>query len=341
MPRSNEEIITKMHEILQRIGNEVIEPNKSAIDNAKEVVRNLLTELSVETKAFTPHKFIKLLEKYLNDNIRLLYSEITVFINELYEQDDRKLQILISNLDKLYEYQTENKLSDDPELDDKLKKTIIKLWDHVNLANVQIDKLKMSDEEFNKRIAPTTSKIKEAKTTIEQTKDDVFVELSETKEEIESTKTGIYTQLISIVSIFVAISFVMFGGMSLLKNLFDYSRLERIPLIEMLCGGSLIGLIIVAVMYGFILTVIKLTNHDIGEGKKMIFRSVINRTTWVLFFILISTFLLWIFNVHSSNEFSNSYKSYQTKCKTVDYNKKTKEVTLVCPADFSDIDNKK
>ena len=193
MPRSNEEIITKMHEILQRIGNEVIEPNKSAIDNAKEVVRNLLTELSVETKAFTPHKFIKLLEKYLNDNIRLLYSEITVFINELYEQDDRKLQILISNLDKLYEYQTENKLSDDPELDDKLKKTIIKLWDHVNLANVQIDKLKMSDEEFNKRIAPTTSKIKEAKTTIEQTKDDVFVELSETKEEIESTKTGIYT----------------------------------------------------------------------------------------------------------------------------------------------------
>lgn len=209
------------------------------------------------------------------------------------------------------------------------------------MANVQIDKLKMSDEEFNKRIAPTTSKIKEAKTTIEQTKDDVFVELSETKEEIESTKTGIYTQLISIVSIFVAISFVMFGGMSLLNNLFDYSRLERIPLIEMLCGGSLIGLIIVAVMYGFILTVIKLTNHDIGEGKKMIFRSVINRTTWVLFFILISTFLLWIFNVHSSNEFSNSYKSYQTKCKTVDYNKKTKEVTLVCPADFSDIDNKK
>lgn len=45
---------------------------------------------------------------------------------------------------------------------------------------------------------------------------------------------------------------------------------------------------------------------------------------------------MWLFNFHSSNDISNSAKSYQTQCKTVEYSKKTKEVTLVCPADVTD-----
>ena len=158
---------------------------------------------------------------------------------------------------------------------------------------------------------------------------------------VSASLEAINTQLISIVSIFVAISFVMFGGMSLLNNLFDYSRLERIPLIEMLCGGSLIGLIIVAVMYGFILLVLKLTKHETRVGNNARYSCVVNLTTIILAVILVGTFFLWFDNFHSLNDISNSAKSYQTQCKTVEYNKKTKEVTLVCPADITDTKEQK
>ena len=303
--------------------------DSNSIEKTKKSLHNLLEKLMENSKSFNPETFVDELNEYIDSDKRLLYSEITLKVNELYEKDDEKLTTLMSNLDKLYEYQFDKDLNEDAEKNEKLKKIIIKLWDHVNLANVQIVKLKMSDKEFQKRIDPTIKKIDKSTCQFEKSKKDLIAE-------INNTKKDIYAQLISIVSIFVAISFVMFGGMSLLNNLFDYSRLERIPLIEMLCGGSLIGLIIVAVMYGFILTVIKLTNHDIGKGKDLLFRSVINRTTWFLFFIFAVTLLMWLCNFHSSNDILNSAKSYQTQCKTVEYNKKTKEVTLVCPADITD-----
>ena len=51
----------------------------------------------------------------------------------------------------------------------------------------------------------------------------------------------------------------MFGGMSLLNNLFDYSEMKSIPLLEMICGGSLIGIVMITVIYAFIVFVLRLT----------------------------------------------------------------------------------
>lgn len=308
--------------------------DSNSIEKTKKNLHNLLEKLTENSKSFSPETFIDELNEYIDSDKRLLYSEITLKVNELYEKDDEKLTTLMSNLDKLYEYQFDKALSEDEARNEKLKKVIIKLWDHVNLANVQIVKLKMSDKEFQKRIDPTIKEIDKSKCEFEKSKEDLIAE-------IDNTKKDIYAQLISIVSIFVAISFVMFGGMSLLNNLFDYSGLNRIPLLEMLCGGSLIGLIIVAVMYAFMMLVLKITNHEIGNGRNTLYKSIVSFASKALLGIFVVTFFMWLANFHTSNDFVNEYKSLQTHCKAVEYNKKTKEVTLVCPADFSNKSNKK
>ena len=268
-------------------------------------MRNLLKCFS--NKHNNNSEISKHFKNYFKKYDRFLYSTITPYLTSINHASDR--DVFLQKISEYYHSQEADKLPKE------IKVKVLKLYDHVNLVICQNSTFYTS----RKRIQNISKEC-----------------LEEANKEIKDQVQNVNTQLISIVSIFVAIPFVMFGGMSLLNNLFDYSRLERIPLIEMLCGGSLIGLIIVAVMYGFILTVIKLTNHDIGEGKELLFRSVINRTTWFLFFIFVVTLLMWLFNFHSSNDISNSAKSYQTQCKTVEYSKKTKEVTLVCPADVTD-----
>lgn len=125
--------------------------DSNSIEKTKKSLHNLLEKLMENSKSFDPETFVDELNEYIDSDKRLLYSEITLKVNELYEKDDEKLSTLLSNLDKLYEYQFDKVLNEDVEKNEKLKKIIIKLWDHVNLANVQIDKLKMSDKEFQKK----------------------------------------------------------------------------------------------------------------------------------------------------------------------------------------------
>lgn len=253
-------------------------------------------------------KFIE----YFKNYDRLLYSTITPYLTNF-----NKPELRDNYLQRISQYYQSNEAQKLPK-DVKIK--VLKLYDHVNLV-------------IHQNAAFYTPKRR-----IQKICEDSLIEA---KKEIKDQVQNVNTQLISIVSIFVAISFVMFGGMSLLNNLFDYSGLNRIPLLEMLCGGSLIGLIIVAVMYAFMMLVLKITNHEIGDGKNTLYKNTVSFASWSLLIIFIVTFGMWVANFHSSNDFINEKKSYQTHCKTIEYNKKTKEVTLVCPADFSDKGNKK
>ncbi len=252
--------------------------------------------------------FIEYFKKY----DRFLYSTITPYLTKF-----DKPQLRDDYLQKISQYYQSDAAKNLP---DNIKIKVLKLYDHVNLV-------------IHQNAAFYTPKRR-----IQKICED---SLNEAKKAIKDQVQNVNTQLISIVSIFVAISFVMFGGMSLLNNLFDYSGLNRIPLLEMLCGGSLIGLIIVAVMYAFMMLVLKITNHEIGDGKNTLYKSIVSFASWALLIIFVVTFGMWLLNFHTSNDFVNEYKSLQTHCKTVEYNKKTKEVTLVCPADFSDNSNKK
>lgn len=221
-------------------------------DNRLEIMkgemRKILIELSKDKDDFHIIDIQTLIKQYRDKYGRLLYSEITSYSYELSESDSEKYARFLSNIERLLE----SYVNKDQKCENEDTKLVIKIWDHVNLANSQFTKLKLSDEFISEQFA---IKIKPILDESETTKE----ELEKTKKDLDSSKKELYSQLISIVSIFVAISFVMFGGMSLMNNLFDYSALKRIPLLEMLCAGSLIGIVMIFAIYAFIVFILRIT----------------------------------------------------------------------------------
>ena len=209
------------------------------------------------------NEFETKLENYLSKYKRLLYSEISVFIYSILDQNESKSSNFLENIDN----SLSSALAKDSVVENNTTKIILKLWDHVNLAYKQYSELKLNDKSFQERINPVI-------------------------EDINETKKNIFTQLISIVSIFVAIAFVMFGGMSLINGLFDFSNMDSIPIVELAFLGSLIGIVMVSVMYAFIIFAIRLSIREF-RGKSP-FRKTYILSITALMCICIFTFSWWI-----------------------------------------------
>ena len=82
------------------------------------------------------------------------------------------------------------------------------------------------------------------------------------------------SQMIAIVAIFVSISFVMFGGMSLINDLFTHIDGQPVPLVELICLGCLIGIVMIVVMYCFVMFILSITRNKMLRAKKIFFKIV-------------------------------------------------------------------
>ena len=138
------------------------------------------------------------------------------------------------------------------------------------------------------------SKITDLKNEYESLSDEVKnakTELECATDNAKNIKNKITSDVIAMISIFVGIAFVMFGGMTLLNNLFDFSGMETIPLMELVCLGSLMGIIMIVIIYAFIIFVLKLTEKDIKNSQLINWVLIVFLS--VLFFIFVITFLIW------------------------------------------------
>lgn len=243
-----EELIEALKEF-DRLNSQ--EAKEVQTDKMKKQMRNILDMLSAEKEHCDKQRLLENLKQYLDNYGRVLYSEVTVYLYKLSDENSKKLEIVISNIDSLLE----ECVDDDPKVENRETKVILKLWDHINLANNQLNTLKMSDETIHNKIALQANPISD--------------DLKKTKEDLDASKKELYTQLISIVSIFVAIAFVLFGGMSLMNNLFNYENIDKITLFEMMCAGSLIGIVMIMSIYVFIVFVLKITGkYDYSEVQR-------------------------------------------------------------------------
>lgn len=102
------------------------------------------------------------------------------------------------------------------------QKAVLKIWDHVNLAQQQYNALKQSDEEYKEKFEKLISTYKE-----DMTKD-------------------MSNQLLTMVSIFTALAFLVFGGISSLDNIFS---VHGIPLLKLMCVGAVWGLCILNLIF--------------------------------------------------------------------------------------------
>lgn len=182
----------------------------------------LCNGLSVPSTGFETsiEQWLKDLDQYISNYDRLLYSSIS---NYIYGLNDEQYGDFSTNIDSVYERAT-GKCDDieciEKESYEKRKRFVIKLHDHVNLAHQQfmLYSQKQADLEaqIERKIEP---------------------ELARTSKELTS-------QLIGLVAIFTALSFIVFGGISSLESLFSALSQSK---------DSVLSVIVIAVAWAFCL----------------------------------------------------------------------------------------
>lgn len=220
---------------------------RDIIQEKTQAIIGFFLLLKTENSEFDEKKAFDVLLDYIKSHDRILYAPIS---NEIYDQynkntpevAERTLATISSNMEKLTTYtwseEYKSKLnSENADLQkhyEDTRKAILKIWDHINLAQQQYSVLKQSDSEYKEKFEKLISTYKE-----DMTKD-------------------MSNQLLTMVSIFTALAFLVFGGISSLDNIFSS---QGIPLLKLMCIGSVWGLCILNLVFVFLFCVSKMTHQ--------------------------------------------------------------------------------
>lgn len=202
----------------------------------------LFRRLIVDPSAFDKDTFIKQLSDYLIEYNRINYSSLSSLI---YSNEEHK-NLIGSNLENLVNY-TEapefDSLFDNDEQKESVKKIIIKIWDHYNLAEAQM--IVLSDEKFYEHFLPERDSITQS---------------------IAEEGRKLNKELIAMVAIFTAMSFLIFGGLSSLSNVLS-TTIEKLPVLNISIACLVWGLCVYNMIYLFMYLVGKLIDKKITSRK--------------------------------------------------------------------------
>jgi len=209
-----------------------LDVRKLYIDDNIEFQKKLY-DMLVDDK-FSVREWVNELIEYEKQHSRFFYSYITQYIFD--EANDNRIGQLLGNLDKIIgtvyaktaekhaETFPKNSISSKSCSDDKKVKVshnqylmISKLYDHCNLANRQRIAYKATKEDIELSIK------KARQSTIEESKGLIELKIKEYEKSITS-------QLIGLISIFTALSFLLFGGISSFNSIFQMTN--TVPLVK-------------------------------------------------------------------------------------------------------------
>lgn len=222
---------------------------KRKLDEMSEEMEDIFRELSKDPQKYDKDKVFDQVQAYVEKYDKFLYSDISNYIFRI--SSDEEVDTFQSNLVLVLEYvlseEYDSKIkTEEGEKAQKLEKVrrvILKIYDHANLARRQYTELKESDEEFGKRF-----------------------EKSFINHQVEITKE-MSSQLITLIGIFTAVAFVVFGGISSLDNIFQ-AGVKDIPLLKLMITGTLWGLCMINLVYIFLFCVGKISKISIKSSEK-------------------------------------------------------------------------
>ena len=242
-------------------------------------LKKFFEQLDRPNESFISRNAFDELVRYINNYDRVLYSTISNIIYAHYSCSDGTEDpagTLLSNLDCLIQYvEDENNIvakkvaltgKQTPESVDDARRVVLKIWDHVTLASQQYTMLKQSDaeydEKFQKRIATY-------------------------KEEMSKEMN---TQMITMVGIFTALAFLIFGSISSLDGIFENINL---PLFKVISIGLIWGRCVSNLIFIFLYCVGKMTklNFKANQSERA---NIFQRypVVWWTNFLLVSLLLL-------------------------------------------------
>lgn len=260
------------------------------INEMQSRIRGFCEKLSNDEQSFDKEDTFDYLVQYIHDCHRILYSEFSNHIYVYYDEHDSEdasqtVGTMISHAEELLSYTKTEAFEQKMEKADNKKnyedaqKAIVKIWDHMSLAQQQYSMLKQSDAEYNekidKRLIPFQRKL--------------------SKE--------MNAQLLTMIGIFTALAFLLFGGISSLENLFANSSM---PMLKFMVVGSIWGLCLLNLLYIFLFCVGKMANLTIApeqQGLTVFQRYAI---VWWSDFILVSIMILSLWGYYL--KIKNSYE---------------------------------
>lgn len=259
------------------------------IQDMESAISRFFYKLAKPNDQFNAENAFDELLSYITNYDRILYSTIS---NIIYAQYDNSGSFdpagtLLSNLGALVKYSEDStniankKMSltgsqTEKNVDDT-RKAVIKIWDHVTLASQQYTMLKQSDEEYDDKFKKRIASYKE-----EMSRD-------------------MNSQMITMVGIFTALAFLVFGSISSLDGVFENTG---IPLFKTLSIGLIWGLCISNMIFVFLYCVGKMTKTNIkanNDPNATIFHRY--PVVWWTNLVLVGLLLLaaWGYYIQSSS----------------------------------------
>lgn len=222
------------------------------INEMQSRIRVFCEKLSNDKQSFNKVDTFDYLVQYIHDCRRILYSEFSNTIYVYYDEHDPKdasqtIGTMISHVEELLAYTKSEEFKQKMEAAENTKdyedaqKAIVKIWDHISLAQQQYSMLKQSDEEYNEKIDKRLMPFQK----------DLTKEMN--------------AQLLTMIGIFTALAFLLFGGISSLENLFANSSM---PVFKFMVVGSIWGLCLLNLLYIFLFCVGKMANLTIAPEEK-------------------------------------------------------------------------
>ena len=274
--------------------------NESYSQQSDQLKRDMITQ-SIEicktlgANNFNPTFWVHQLQQYINKYDRLMYSEISRYIFELCKEDDTKIGTIESNLEialgytfkrfaessrppiepsipinepsspdysEINEFNPDNAKqqnndqsrpanigSSSPVIDPrKMYYIVIKIQDHVNLAHRQYLLSSEGDQTIKKLVE---ERLKESS--------------------VEVTRK-LTTDLIALVAIFTALSFVIFGGISSLEGIFSTFVSLKHAVLPTLIITAAWSFCICNLLFGFMYFVLRMTGHEVRSTGNLVQR---------------------------------------------------------------------
>lgn len=215
---------------------------------------------------------------YIKKYHRILYSPISNICYQCFRDSEKydkmdEFGSFISNIEKVSNYSSTYKYKkriDDAEIKGDIEevkyledtaKAVLKIWDHANLAQQQYNVLRLTEDEYRRKIDDFITPIKE---NINDDMTNLSNGMVKISDEMKDLSNSMSAQLLSIVGIFTALAFLIFGGISSLENIFSNTQL---PLFKLMVIGSVWGLCIINLVFVFLFCIGKMTELNFKSVK--------------------------------------------------------------------------
>lgn len=229
-------------------------------------------------------EFLEDIVSYIKNYDRIIYTEISNSVFGLYDSGtspktaEEKIGNMQTNISKVVDFAYGDEYSEiierqnntQKEFFKKAKVIALKIQDHINLAQQQCNSLKQTDEEYKEKFEKNIADFKE----------DLTKEMN--------------AQLITLVSIFTALAFLLFGGISSLDNIF--TGINTTSLLKLMMIGCVWGICLVNLVFVFLFCVSKMTKLPFassGNQESTIFQKY--PVFWWTNYIIVSIFTVTAF----------------------------------------------